>query len=91
MAEKPKSEDKPLVRSGVKTFLRFFICGPSTDAGWVLWALLLPITLPIWMVCQFIIGDGGGGHEGRIFTIECANQKFCTSAVIYSTGIRFYL
>lgn len=100
MTDESKSEDRPLVRSGVKTFLRFFICGPSTNEGWILWALLLPITFPIWMVCQFVIGclevfvgamtgnivivDGGGSGDG--FFDEVSSRRRDDYQFITGTG-----
>ena len=90
MADESKSENRPLVHPGVKAFLRFFACGPSTKVGGLLWGLLLPITLPIWMVCQFIIGcleilvgeltgnvvivDGGGSGDGFFDEVSCRRR-----------------
>ena len=91
MADEAKSETRPLVHPGVKAFLRFFACGPSTKAGGLLWGLLLPITLPIWMVCQFIIGcleilvgeltgnvvivDGGGSGDGLFDEVSTRRRE----------------
>ena len=77
MESEPKSGKRPLVFPAVKTFFRFFICGPETEKGWALWALLFPITFPILLFFQCVIGvlsailgaatgnvvivDGGGG------------------------------
>ena len=49
-------EDKPIVCELVKDVIRFFVCGPRSNEGWLLWGLMVPVTLPIWMVCQFVIG-----------------------------------
>lgn len=49
-------EDKPIVCEVVKDIIRFFVSGPRSNGGWLLWGLMVPVTLPIWMVCQFVIG-----------------------------------
>lgn len=82
---------RPMVCSGVKNFIRFFMCGPSTNGGWFLWGLLWPLTFPIWMVSQFIIGcievmvgamtgnivvvDGGGSGEGLFDEVSCRRRE----------------
>ena len=74
------TEDRSFVHPGVKAFLRFFMCGPRSAAGGLIWGLMFPITLPIWFVSQFVVGclevmvgmmtgnivvvDGGGGGDG---------------------------
>lgn len=91
MADESKSGNRPLVHPGVKAFLRFFAYGPSTKAGGLLWGLLSPITFPIWMVCQFIIGcleilvgeltdnvvivDGGGSGDGLFDEVSTRRRE----------------
>ena len=63
---------------------------PIYQSRGLLWGLLLPITLPIWMVCQFIVGcleilvgeltgnvvivDGGGSGDGFFDEVSCRRR-----------------
>ena len=73
----------------VKEFLRFFMCGPRTSAGGLVWGLMFPLTFPIWFVSQFLIGiceviagtmtgnivcvDGGG--DGMFDEVSCRRRE----------------
>lgn len=82
-------EECALVRDGVKCFLRFFACGPRSPEGWLLWGLMCPVTVPIFFVCQLVIGcleilvgeltgsvvvvDGGG--DGMFDEVSCRRRE----------------
>lgn len=75
------------VIKGFVDFIGFFVCGPQTETGWLIWGLLFPITFPILAFFQvifaFLVVICRGVGEG-IVSSQFADE--CDAALGYGGG-----
>ena len=66
-------KERPIVFPIVKDFFLFFINGPKTEGGWVIWGLLLPITFPLLCFFQLTLGFVSAiasAYNGQVVVVD---------------------